>query len=227
MQKGKRRGKWYARTHPCQWPPVAVTVAVVVTSSSFVVLLSRCQTEAGGARPLRALITGATGAIGKCLVGELLSSPRWHVVVVGRKRVDIPPSYGIDVAEAERTGRLVQHTVNMDALSASAPVFAGAQFAFCTLGTTRKDAGSAAAFRHVDLDIVSEAARLSREAGTPYFSHVTAQGEVSRGGLEIGCSLHPLFATSAVCVPHPSLLHRHTISHYPYVGVVVSPTACR
>jgi hypothetical protein len=32
------------------------------------------------------------------------------------------------------------------------------------------------AFRRVDLTLVSEVARLSREAGVQYFSHVTAQG---------------------------------------------------
>lgn len=37
--------------------------------------------------------------------------------------------------------------------------------AFCCLGTTRRDAGSAAAFRRVDLDYVVAFARLAKRAG--------------------------------------------------------------
>jgi uncharacterized protein YbjT (DUF2867 family) len=45
---------------------------------------------------------------------------------------------------------------------------------FCALGTTIRDAGSEAAFAHVDRDYVAAAARLAREAGQ--FLLVTALG---------------------------------------------------
>jgi uncharacterized protein YbjT (DUF2867 family) len=63
---------------------------------------------------LRAVVTGGTGSIGKHLVGELLASPRWErVTVVGRRRVDVPRQYGVDVAAEEARGRLAFSLVDM------------------------------------------------------------------------------------------------------------------
>ena len=49
----------------------------------------------------------------------------------------------MDQAAQEASGRLVQHSINMGELAKHADLFAGATHSFCTLGTTRKDAGSA------------------------------------------------------------------------------------
>ncbi len=69
--------------------------------------MTMMQTDAG--RGLVAVVTGATGAIGKQLVGELLSSPRWRrVVVVGRSRVTVPPTFGIDTAAEEASGMMMK-----------------------------------------------------------------------------------------------------------------------
>lgn len=48
--------------------------------------------------------------------------------------------------------------------------------AFCCLGTTRRDAGSAAAFRRVDFDYVVAFARLARRAGATRFLLVSSLG---------------------------------------------------
>jgi oxidoreductase len=64
----------------------------------------------------------------------------------------------------------------MDALEAQSSAFAGADAVFCTLGSTRAAAGSAAAFRTVDLDYVDKAAAAARAARVPHFSLLTAQG---------------------------------------------------
>ena len=48
--------------------------------------------------------------------------------------------------------------------------------AFCCLGTTRRDAGSDAAFRHVDLDYVVAFARLAKRAGATRFMLVSSLG---------------------------------------------------
>jgi len=48
--------------------------------------------------------------------------------------------------------------------------------AFCTLGTTRKDAGSAAAFREVDLHLVMRFAKQCKEANIRDFHLLTSQG---------------------------------------------------
>jgi uncharacterized protein YbjT (DUF2867 family) len=48
--------------------------------------------------------------------------------------------------------------------------------AFCCLGTTRRDAGSAAAFRRVDLDYIVAFARLAKRAGARRFMLVSSLG---------------------------------------------------
>jgi len=50
----------------------------------------------------------------------------------------------------------------------------GVDDAFCCLGTTRRDAGSAAAFRRVDLDYVVAFARLAKRAGAQRFMLVSS-----------------------------------------------------
>lgn len=93
---------------------------------------------------LRAIVSGATGAIGKNIVGELLASPRWgSVITVGRRPVDVPAQFGIDQKAEEASGRLQQHIVDMENLDASAALLHNADAHFCALGSTRKDAGSA------------------------------------------------------------------------------------
>ena len=66
------------------------------------------------AASLRAVVTGATGAIGEQLVGELLRRPhRWQrVTTVGRRALKVPPEFGIDQAAEEASGRLVQQYVH-------------------------------------------------------------------------------------------------------------------
>jgi oxidoreductase len=138
---------------------------------------------------LSAVVTGGTGAIGRELVVDLLASPAWgRVTVVGRRRWEPPPSAaarGVDAAAEEAAGRLVQAVVDLEALvvtagegdgGAARAHWAGADAAFCTLGTTHGDAGSMAAFRRVDLDYVAASAAAAAGARVPYFAHVTAQG---------------------------------------------------
>jgi oxidoreductase len=81
----------------------------------------------------------------------------------------------------------------MDALAQNAADFAGADAVFCTLGTTRGAAGSAAAMRRVDLEYVDAAGAAARAAGVPHFALLTAQGarrDVWHSELRL---FHPLF----------------------------------
>ncbi|EFJ46107.1 hypothetical protein VOLCADRAFT_93520 [Volvox carteri f. nagariensis] len=121
---------------------------------------------------LTAVVLGATGAVGEALVNQLVVHPKFKkVVTVGRRTLDIV------TAESERTAELVQAKVNMDALEVEAKqAFTGADVVFCALGTTRKTAGSAEAFKKVDHDYVAASARLAKETGVPHFSLVSAQG---------------------------------------------------
>ena len=73
-------------------------------------------------------------------MAQLLASPVWaHVTTVGR-REGKPPL-------PQLAHKLTQTVVNMDALAGEgAAAFAGADVAFCTLGTKRRIAGSAEAY---------------------------------------------------------------------------------
>ncbi len=66
--------------------------------------------------------------------------------------------------------------MDLDELEAHSSLFAGADAVFCTLGTTRGAAGSAAAMRRVDVEYVDKAAAAARAAGVPHFLLLTSQG---------------------------------------------------
>ena len=70
----------------------------------------------------------------------MLASPAWaHVTTAGRRAGPPPPP--------QHAHKLTQTVVDMDALPGQgAAAFAGADVAFCTLGTKRRIAGSAEAY---------------------------------------------------------------------------------
>lgn len=138
----------------------------------------------------RAVVTGGTGAVGRYLVAELLTSPLWGMVtVIGRRRWTAPlDGPAIDVEACERSGRLRQIQVDMAMLptvasgtssadgteAALTTHFSGATAGFSTLGTTLADAGSAEAQRRVDVDYVAATASLARAGGVQHFAVVTS-----------------------------------------------------
>lgn len=127
---------------------------------------------------MRAVLIGATGAIGECLLGELLTSKHISKVVsLGRRSATVPSGYSVDQKAEEDSGRLEQHVVDFENISSET---FGAHFKdkdvfFCTLGTTRHAAGSAAAFRHVDFDFVINCAKVAKEANVPHVLYVSSE----------------------------------------------------
>ena len=77
--------------------------------------------------------------------------------------------------------RLLNPQVDFEQLPAEAPWWR-ADAVLCALGTTRRQAGSAEAFRRVDHDYVLAACRLAREAGTPTCVYVSSLGADAAGG---------------------------------------------
>jgi len=112
--------------------------------------------------PERVYLFGASGLVGGELLDLLLRATDAAVVSWGRR------SSGVRHPRLEeRTGDPVTW------ITAAAPP---ADTAFCALGTTLRRAGSKAAFRAVDHDLVVEAARLARRAGARHFLLVSALG---------------------------------------------------
>lgn len=111
-----------------------------------------------------AWLVGATGLIGRELLGLLLASERYGAVHVLLRRAvrDLP---------AQR--KLVAHEVDFNALPATLPA---ADNVYIALGTTIKVAGSQDAFRKVDFDYIVNAARAARAAGAQRLAVVSALG---------------------------------------------------
>ncbi|MBS2018412.1 MAG: NAD(P)H-binding protein [Deltaproteobacteria bacterium] len=121
-----------------------------------------------------ALVVGATGLVGREVVGELVASDRWSRVFVLARRTT-------GVAHA----KLVEHTVDFETL-ADAPESASAAIqdvddVFACLGTTIKVAGSEDRFRRVDHDYTVAAARLGHARGARRIGLVSSVGASESG----------------------------------------------
>jgi uncharacterized protein YbjT (DUF2867 family) len=110
--------------------------------------------------PQHILLAGATGLTGEHLLDRLLHEPTVSRVLAPSRRplADHP--------------RLVNP---VGALEPSLGQLAGPiDTAFCCLGTTLKDAGSEAAFRAVDHDLILHFARRARELGARHLLVISA-----------------------------------------------------
>lgn len=129
------------------------------------------------------LVFGATGATGRAVVQELLSgrSDVGRVITIGRRGID-------DDVKATLDGTRLEEVVveSLDCLKGSdgdienvkervlaqGPV----DIAYCCLGTTRGAAGSADAFRKVDVEYVDISASFAKSCGAKVFGLISAQG---------------------------------------------------
>lgn len=113
-----------------------------------------------------ALIVGATGMVGRAVIDHFGSAP---VTVLARRAVEGLASHHRElVAPSEGWG---------DIIAAERP----AVLISC-LGTTIRQAGSQAAFRAVDHDLVLAAARGARAGGVRHLIAVSSVGAAARSG---------------------------------------------
>lgn len=117
---------------------------------------------------MKALVLGATGAVGKDLVEQLLKDDSFERIdVFVRREVPIP------------SAKLVSHVVDFDHPESWAPLLTG-DVLFSCLGTTIKAAGSQEAQWKVDYTYQYEAARSARENGVPSYVLVSSVGASSQ-----------------------------------------------
>jgi len=102
------------------------------------------------------LIIGATGAVGSHLLAQAMRHPEIAKVIAPTRRPLAPQP------------KLVNPIIDFEALPAEAHWWQ-ADIAFCALGTTLKQAGSAQAFYRVDHDYILRIAELTHAAGTETF----------------------------------------------------------
>lgn len=104
-------------------------------------------------------VAGATGLVGGRLLSLLLDDPRVGRVIAPTRRA-LPPHL--------KLGNPI--------IGTGWPVLPPIDEAYCCLGTTRKDAGSDAAFRAVDLDLTVAFARAAKAGGARRFGLVSSAG---------------------------------------------------
>ena len=111
-----------------------------------------------------ALVAGATGMVGAELCRQLRDDGRFApVVVLSRRRPPVAePPLQVEIVDFDRIGEW----------DPGFPI----DTVFCALGTTIRKAGSEAAFRAVDHDLVLEMARLAQRGNARHFIFVSSLG---------------------------------------------------
>ncbi len=112
----------------------------------------------------RILLVGATGLIGRTLIGR---TPELHDIAIqglARREMEFPKGARVELVLADPSEW--DEVVRMIAADA----------VICALGTTQRKAGSEEAFRAVDHDLVLTVARAAKAAGTRSFVLVSSVG---------------------------------------------------
>lgn len=112
---------------------------------------------------IRLLLVGATGAVGQAVLALALADARVASVTALTRRA-LPPH-----------AKLSNVVVDFDQLAPDAPCWQ-VDAVICTLGTTRRIAGSDAQFEKVDRDLPAAIARLARQGGASRFALNTSLG---------------------------------------------------
>lgn len=106
------------------------------------------------ALPMKLLLVGATGLVGRHVLSLALADPRVQAVVAPTRRA------------LTAHPKLCNPQVDFDRLPQDADWW-HTDAVICTLGTTMRTAGSEEAFRRVDFDYPSAVARWAHAHGTP------------------------------------------------------------
>lgn len=127
-----------------------------------------------------AIVLGATGAIGQHLVTQLSQRDEVEsVIVVTRRELDVAREF-----PHANASRLQLALLDFERLEAEvAELLPAGAMAFVTLGTTKKQAGSKAAFRRVDHGLVLAFARACKAAGVSRLAVVTAHDANARSSI--------------------------------------------
>ncbi|ORX93449.1 hypothetical protein K493DRAFT_316021 [Basidiobolus meristosporus CBS 931.73] len=111
--------------------------------------------QAVDTKGLNALVLGGSGAVGKSVIRDLLTSGAFKAVTsLGRREVPY---------DGPNKDTLVQKLVNFEKIEESRDEMKNQDVVFCSFGTTKAAAGSAEAFVKIDKDYVISTAKLIHE----------------------------------------------------------------
>ncbi len=164
---------------------------------------------------MKALVLGATGAIGKDLVDQLLQDNTFdRVDIFVRREVKIPST------------KLVAHVVDFDHPEQWADMITG-DVLFSTLGTTIKAAGSQNAQWKVDYTYQYNAAKSARENDVPTYILVSSVGADSKSKIfytkmkgALDDAVQKLRFTACFILKPPSLIRKGSDRFGEKVGIV-------
>lgn len=170
-----------------------------------------------------ALVIGATGLIGQAVVKQLIQSEHIKQVITLTRR-PVPAD----------SPKVINHVVNFDQLDQYASLLT-ADYLFSCLGTTRRQAGSVAAQRKVDVDYQFKVAQLAAQQGVAHYLLVSSHGanEHSKNAyLQMKGELERRVQTLPfphISIFQPSLLlgHREQARLGEKLGSWIFPLICR
>jgi len=118
-----------------------------------------------------AVVAGASGLVGKELVQKLINSDQYRLIyVLSRKKSGLVN---------EKIRELVIDFESIGQLKFDEPI----DDAFCSLGTTMKQAGSRENFKKVDYEYVVALASLVKQSGASKFIVISAMGANSKSAV--------------------------------------------
>lgn len=150
---------------------------------------------------MKAVLIGATGAVGKDLLQALLEDARYtEVVAFARRALGVQPE------------KLREHTIDFDAPATWQELVKG-DVLFSTLGTSLKQAGSKEAQRHIDYDYQLAFAKAARANGVKSLVLLSSIGADSKSSIfylrlkgELDDAVRGLGFDSLAIVRPPSLI---------------------
>jgi uncharacterized protein YbjT (DUF2867 family) len=169
-----------------------------------------------------AIVIGATGLVGGALTDQLADADHIEKVITLTRR------------PAEHLNEKINNrVVDFDRLEDYASSFE-ADLLFSCLGTTRKQAGSIAAQRRVDLDYQFKAAQLAADHGVCHYLLVSASGanaDSNNPYLKMKGELEEKIqklSFKRISIFQPSLLlgHREELRLAEKLGAVMMPVLC-
>lgn len=132
---------------------------------------------------MKVLLLGATGAVGQEALRLALADPAIELIAPTRRA--LPPAPRL-VNPVDPAGEWPDAPLQADAV-------------LCTLGTTIAKAGSQAAFRAIDHDLVLRLLRRAHAAGTPTAVLVSSLGASARGNFYLRTKFAVEEAAAGIC----------------------------